>query len=401
MSNRITQVLINFLKKNYLFVIGLGLMTFHLYKIIEFSSFIYHETDARWWLPLIEEKTSGLSWHKVLEFVFTPTAWGYPHVYVKLQPFLISKFIGYTSTDFIIVSLFFHMLTSLFLFYLCRQLKFDLVTSLISGVLHFSYFNHFHAYIYSIAFQHVLVAFFIISILYFYLKTNEIYANGGRYKHIYIFTLFLILISSFSRAPILIVPILIFFDIFMKYNKNERIKYYNLWLGSFFIYLLYQSFFLSYMGDDKLADIGLMYFTKLEFPFGFILLFSIGSALLFCGNIFIRISGKRRKLLIYMMFIGIALLMILTTRFYYFFVPFINFIQGFFIPINMEMASNSGVLYHKIKSDINVFFVLLTFFIIIKYYLLNRRDIRKIFFCLISLKLILDSLFIYHHSSLL
>ncbi len=378
-----------FIEKKILFFFAILICITHFFYIYEFSSFFYHEGDDRWWVPVIFERTKSLNFIQLLSFLFTNDAGGYSAPIHRIQPYLIIKLLGITNVDFTFASLLLHTTTSFFIFKLTKVLNFNYKISLFSSVIHFTFFNHFHAYIHAISFQHQLFTFFLISILYFYFKTNKLKEEKGKFEKFYIVTLFMMLLSCLSRNTIIIIPILIYLNIFNDKNLEESKKKFFLWLPSFIIYAVLCGYFISINGEDQIWIFNYVDFLKFKFPFNFLIITSIFSLTILVSYYLIKSRNIKKFIQIRFLILFLFFLTIYLIGLENLLSPLISFTNGFFLPFSLEMSTRSGFWSHRLPTDFQFLYIATAFLIIFIYINKNKNDLFNKFFIWAFLYLVL------------
>jgi len=244
------------------------------------------EYDLLWFIPQVMGQIYNLSFTRLVGYFLDPLPIYSCSVPLKIYSYFAIKFLGSLSANFIIISLIVHFSCSALIFSLSKKLGLGERIGFFSALTYLTLFAHFHAYMWPMAFQHLIVVFFILLGLNLFLKTNLLYENGKRIVFSYAATLLVGLLSSFCRASVFILPAMILAHIlFCSKNKSEMIAKYAYWLPLFIIYSVYPLIVFSF-GDPVLF----MFFSKANLPvlLKFLIMFSFVLLILFIIKILLN-----------------------------------------------------------------------------------------------------------------
>ena len=204
------------------------------------------EEDLLWFVPAVARQTEGLSILKLINYFFASLPTWYASPALKIYTFAALRLFGPLAQYFIFISIMVHFLCSALLFLLCRNLGLNSRISFLSALMYLVLFAHFHAYMWPMAFQHLIVVFFILAGLVLYLKTIKRINQGRNYRPFFIAAIAVNLVASFCSFSILILPLIILTHIlFCARGNKERIRQYDMWLPVFIIYTIWPLFALA------------------------------------------------------------------------------------------------------------------------------------------------------------
>lgn len=409
-SLNIKKNLIIIYASTYIFLSILFLIT--LYKPIINTFF---EDDLLWFIPIFSFKIS-LSFLNKLYFIFAPNVSSLTLPLWKMCVFSILSLFGPQAKYFIFVSLLFHFINSGLVFLLGKKIGFDKRACFFSMLMYLTLYVHYQAYIWPAAFQHLVVTFFILLVLYFYLKTNELINNNGRYRSLYyILTLVLGLLASLTRGSILILPVLILSHIiFSAKDGEERIKKYDLWLPLLVISLVYPLLAIVFGSEDSLP-VSIRFYKSLHFITGLnpwlkfalsIVLITVLSLIfprfILCIYQKIQVKFKKTQKLEKILRWSIVLIIALSAVFFLLRVLkdmvvfaglgqfikgipiFICILSSFISPLLLSLNSNNIFERNVINLNVDICYALLAF-LVIALFLKYFRHRNKITLILLSL----------------
>lgn len=333
----------------------------------------FFENDLLWLIPTITRETAELQGLQLISYFLDPLPawWGVPTI--KLYTFLVFNIFGPLAKHFIFISLLFHFGCSALLFLLARKFGLSLRVSFLSALSYLTMFAHFHVYMWPMAFQHLIVIFFILLVLNFYLKTVRQIENNEKYHFFYSLTLLFNLMASFCRVSILILPAMIIAHILI-YSKGGqmRIKSFNLWLPLFLAYLFYPIITFSF-GDPRL----LRFLYKIQVPVfvKFLTMFGLSISFLFLIRILLAIPLrpsyiKRLKWIspLFLFFIFLILIIMGGAKRllipYNFLSPFMGVLAAFIQPLQCVLSSDSARPYHLLPLQFDAFVFMLAMLLI-------------------------------------
>lgn len=373
------------------------------------------EHDLLWFIPTVAREIEGLSFLELINYFFSPVPLFFESPSLDIYAFSILTFLGPMAKNFIFVSIFFHFCCSILLFLVTKKLGLSSRISFLSALMYLTLFAHFHAYMWPMAFMHLIVVFFILLGLNFYLKTDRLINSGGNYRLNFVLTLLINLIASFCRVSVLILPGMIITHILLCAKDNkDRIKKYNIWLPLFIIYLIYPLFVLI-VGDHRIRNLfwSLMPFTannvpfdinKISIPVKFSILFLLGVASLFIFRAVLVMyqKYKLKKVLKWTMITAVIAVWALLIKLggarrllipYNIIVPFAGILASFLQPLKNALLVNSGSQYYLIPLQLSVFNFLLSFLILgafVKKFVFKHKQLM-----ILAIFYIGDSIYLY------
>lgn len=230
----------NKLKKQslgYIFVFVLFTVLFFLsigYRI----EHTYLEDDSLWLMPEVEQIHGRHDVGGVIQSFFDAEMGFTDGVFASV--FL--KVFNYQFPLYTLSAVFLHLLTAILIFYLCWQgFRLSKLTSFFSALIYLSFYGHTHSYLWPLAAHHLVIVFFSVLYLLLYLKIDQAFEAGRSFKREYIVILLLLLIASWQRISILIIPLSIFVHILFTSDKDKIVPKFDLWMPVFFIFPTYQA----------------------------------------------------------------------------------------------------------------------------------------------------------------
>lgn len=381
----------------YIFLSGVFLKLFYAQIV---KSFLEH--DFLEMIPATVIETEGLSFIRLVSYLLSPFPFWFAIPPLKMYTFFLLSLFGPLAKYFIFVSILFHFCCSLLLFIVSKKLGLGSRTSFLSSLMYLTLFAHFHTYMWPVAFQHLIVVFFILLGLLFYLKTDRLISSGDNYRLSFILTLLINSVASFCRLSIFILPAMIFTHIlFCSKDDKDRIKKYDIWLPLFMIYLIYPLVVLvtgdprvkglcqplfPLVTDNKMFQ---MFIYKINNLTIFSILFLVGLSFLFSVRAMLVMYQRYnlRKILrwtsITMSIVAMVILIILgglkrLLILYNIMVPFVGILASFLYPLQNALLIDSARGYYFIPLQLSVFNFLLTFLILglfIKNFGLQHRQL--------------------------
>ncbi|MDO8748065.1 MAG: hypothetical protein Q7J72_02985 [Candidatus Omnitrophota bacterium] len=359
------------------------------------------EQDLLWFIPVLFRDTEGFSLVKLAWYVLNPLHLWFEIPDVKIYTLVTLFLFGPLAKSFIYLAMLFHISCSILLYFLAKNLGLNSRVSFLSSLMYLMLFAHFHAYMWPMAFQHLIVVFFILSGLIFYLKTNNLISSQQKYHGFFFLTLLVALLSSFCRLSILILPAMIMTHILVcSKDRKDMLRKYDIWLPLFFIYLFYPllrivsgdvrfgSFLRPVFSILNSKGITFINFGNNNLIINFFILLSIGILFIFLLRLFLRhqkrpmLSDRAKLLFLTTVFLAV-MLAIASGNFgkilipYNFIVPFMGMLNSFLFPLQSAMSIDSFRPYHFIPAGFSVFSILLFLFmafIFAKAYILKQRQ---------------------------
>lgn len=345
----------------------------------------FQEQDFLWFIPGVLGEIKGISLVQLFGYFLRPWPvwWGVPSLKIYIT-FIISVF-GPLARNFIFTSLLFHVISSVLMFILIRQMRLGARIGFLAACFYLTFFAQFHTYMWPAAFQHLVVVFFILLIMNLYLKTDSLLSSGLKYRRWFVLTLAVNLFASICRPSILILPAIILSHIILSAkNESDRLKKYNIWLPLFFMYLLYPLFIFA-IGDPRVF----MFFARFDIPvlFKFLIMFSLGVVFLIVLRLFLSFKKVNFKA------IGLALagfgafgfLILLfisgLNKFlipYNLLLPFVGSISSFLHPLESALRFDSARPYYFLPFQLDAFnfmVALVILAIFIKKFIGNNREL--------------------------
>ncbi|MBU2541487.1 MAG: hypothetical protein KJ593_06270 [Candidatus Omnitrophica bacterium] len=372
--NRVSKLSqINTIRLIYICV-GIFLSALFIKVIYSHAINTFFEEDLLWLLPTVAQEAKNLSVFQLIRFFFSQLPIEQASASLKIYSFIIMSLFGPLARYFIFVSVLFHFACSILLFFVCKKLGLNSKISFFSALVYLTLFAHFHAYMWPMAFQHLIVVFFILFVLNFYLRTDELISSNKKYRSYYILTLIFNLVASFSRASIFILPAMIMTHIlFCSKNHDERIRKYDIWLPLFATYLIYPLVTFAF-GETRLF----MFFHNVNIPIftKYLIMFFSGAFCLFTLRVILRLPQfnhfiKKLKWLSIIALFVLALLLIAmggAKRLlipYNFLVPFLGILASFIHPLTNVFLIDSVRTYHFIPFQLDSYSLILGILIII------------------------------------
>ena len=368
----------------YLFIYSLMsiLLLGLLYSYIK-NSFL--ENDLLWFIPGLLRSTQGKSAYELIYYLLSPKPIWFV-ITLKTYAFPVLYLFGAFAKYFISISIIFHFVNSTLLYLVSRRLGLNIRISFFSSLMYLTLFAHFHAYLWPMAFQHLLIIFFFLCGLFLYLETDRRRQELRRYRSLFILTLLINFAASFCRVSILILPISILAHILLSSRDlNQRLNRYNFWMPLFCIYLIWPLIFLI-VGDVALQGLsrpinllfqnyglGGIWSGKFSSPLKFLLFFSLGLSFLFIFKKMLVVFNRHAKffkisLIIFFAVLAVVLFIIggpkrLLVPFNMI-APFTGILASFLEPLSNSLLIDSSLPYHFIPLQVNAFYLLLSLLIL-------------------------------------
>jgi len=253
---------------------------------------ISFEEDLLWFIPAVFRAIRDMSPLGIAKFILDPAPALYGPAVLKAYTVLCLNLFGPSPSGFVSVSLLFHAFGSFLLFSLCRNMGLGWRKSTFSAIIFLGLYIHFGAYIWPMAFQHLVTVFFMLLVLSLYLKTGTIMDGRRDGRAYYAMTIAANLAASFARASILMLPVLLLFHIAVSSRGGEeRARKFRLWSPLFITYLVYPLFALVYGGDDRMN----IYLAGGRSALSYALFFAAGLAALILTGPALRLQWEKKS----------------------------------------------------------------------------------------------------------
>ncbi|UCB56927.1 MAG: hypothetical protein JSV30_06965 [Candidatus Omnitrophota bacterium] len=384
-----------------LIYISIGVFLSALFIKILYSQIInsFFEEDLLWFVLRVVQDTEGLSGIKLIGYFLSPSPVWLLIVWQKVYTFFILSLFGPLVKNFIFVSILFHFGCSILLFLVSKKLNLSSRISFFTALMYFTLFAHYRAYMWPMAFMHLIIVFFILLTLNFYLKTDSLISRGQNYRGFFILTLLISIFASFCRLTILILPAMVITHIlFCSKDNEERVRKFDIWLPLFIIFLIYPLVIIA-AGDLRLRALFRplvnsviapdMLMDKINMPIRFSILFLLGLSVLFTFRIMLAIYQRYnlRRVFKWIVAGAAVALAILLIAFggpkrllipYNFTAPFIGILASFMHPLQNALLIDSARPYHYIPLQLDVFnFILglLIIFIFIRKFIFKNKSL--------------------------
>ncbi|NQT46485.1 MAG: hypothetical protein HQ593_03260 [Candidatus Omnitrophica bacterium] len=346
------------------------------------------EVDLLWFIPTVFREIEGLSWVKLIAYIFRLSNTWVDVLMLKAYAVFTLLLFGPLAKDFVFVSIFFHFCCSVLISLISKKLGLGSRVSFLSGMMYLTLFTHFASYTWPMDFQHLILVFFILLGFDFYLRVNRRIDDGGNYRLLFASFLLVNLIASFCRATILILPAMILTHILICAKDNrERIRRYNIFIPLFMVYMIYPVITLV-AGDLRFKNIFNMYgslfvnsgtsptsFYDLSTLTKFSIAFSLGVLSLFIFRAVLVMRDKHNfgKALKWISIIGAAFLAVILIKSggfrrllipYNLLVPFAGILASFLQPIKNALLINPARPYHFVPLQISPLTLLLSVLVI-------------------------------------
>lgn len=367
----------------------------------------FFDQDLLWFVPAVLRSTKGLSFGELIGYFLNPFPLQHAMPILKIYTYFILSLFCSLAKYFISVSIIFHFANSFLLFLLGKNLGLNSRISFLSSLMYLTIFAHFHAYMWPMVFMHLATIFFILLVLIFYLKTDNLIGNNLKFRRFYILTLCINFFAPLCRLSILSLPVMILTHIlFCSKDKEQRLRKYKIWMPLFATYLIYPLLLIS-CGEFRfkallgplIAKFGFVFKNTLLYSFfaninivtKFFILFLIGLCFLYAFKILLVIhsnfSLKKSRVFKRAFIIMIALACIILIidggpkRLmipYNTFAPFVGTVSTFLEPLDNAMFIDSTRANYSIPLQLNVFNFLLAFFILflfLKNFLFKQKQL--------------------------
>ncbi len=201
-------------------------------------SHTYLEDDLLWLVPVVVKIVHAHPLPEILRLFHTYELTLFDGAYFSfLHALFGDRFWCYTA-----VSLVMHFANAGMLFILLsRGIGLSLPCAAAAGVIYFTFYGHFHVYLWPMAAHHLVVIFFIMAVLLGYLKTEQCRQENQPWGKTYALTLLLCLAGSVTRFSILIIPVILVGHIVLRsQTRRDLLERYRLWLPAIVLVSVYQ-----------------------------------------------------------------------------------------------------------------------------------------------------------------
>lgn len=333
------------------------------------------EGDLAWMIPAVLDRAEGRTFWELVCLIFSS---GPPRVvfpFMKANLILLSAFQLHTR-NLVLIGMLLHGLNALLLYGLSRELGFQRRVGFLSGLVYFTLFIPFHAYLWPTAMSYHLDPLFITLVtLCLFFATERADRSGGRGSRIlYSLTVAAAVLASVGRGSIIAV-LIIFADIFSGSVDGREVRLrYERWIPLFFLSALHPLHTLVSSGEwhcnaliralmDGVGRSPVPYSIKL------IGLFALWAGFLTGLRGWLRFSERRALLvarpLLWVGAGGAILLLALFDRrqilfFYNAMVPLATVFSSFLQPLHSAMALDSSQPFYFMQPQTEVSMLLLT-----------------------------------------
>lgn len=338
------------------------------------------EQDLLWFVPTVLREVKALPPGRLLLYLLRPWPAWFEVASLKIYVFSALSLFGPMAKYLIYTSILVHFMNSALLYKLGRQFGFSYRAAFLACVMYLSYFAHFHAYMWPMAFQHLLVIFFILLGLNLYCKVETIASGSGDYRRWFIAAFAVNCLASLCRISILALPLVMFTDILISSKSDkDRVIRFDRWLPVFMIYLAY-ALFTAVVGDTRVqalmrpfSFLSGIYCWSAAVKYAVVLslcllvLFGLRKLLWLYQQKYVKIMFRRLFIAAAVfcfiaLFIGGGAKRLLMP--YNIFAPFVGGLASFLDPLNNALSMNSTRPYFFIPLQITVFYIFFSVVII-------------------------------------
>lgn len=338
--------------------------------------------DLLWFIPNFVWQTQNLHAFALIKYLLTPSLW-FMDPMTKTYFFACLSLFGLQAKYFMAVALCVHVCNALLFYFFCRRAGLSFQVAYFSALSMLFFFAQFHAYLWPMAFQHVIIVFFVLLGLNLYLKTDGLIVRNQKITVYWSLSLFVNLLASFCRFNVIILPIMMLTHIlFCSSDDSQKIRKLKIWLPIIAVYLGNPLFSLVYVGDNRAN----LYFASHSY---WVLLFCGITALTagfygFKGYVKLK-EGLPKNFERYFLLAG-ALLVgggILYVRHfsnsffaigYSLFAPFIACFKSFLEPLQTAQSLMSAVAYYLIPVHASIVSSLLVALCILYFILVSLKE---------------------------
>lgn len=229
-------------------VVFLGLFYRSLQPEIAGSVF---EQDLLWYVPNFVWQTQGLLGFALIKYLLAPSLW-YMDPVTKIYFWICHALFGVQVKYYITTTLLIHLCNALLVYQLCRVVKLSFRISYLSALTTLFFFAQFHAYMWPMAFQHIIVVFFILLGFTLYLKTDDLIITNRRFSGYWTLCLLVNIAASFCRFNIIILPVMMLTHLlFCSSDDSQKIRKLKIWLPIVAVYLGNPLYSLFGAGDNR------------------------------------------------------------------------------------------------------------------------------------------------------
>ncbi len=209
-------------------------------------------------MPNFVWQTRDLTPLGFIKYIFSPLWWFFDPISAAYF-FVCLHFFGLQVKYFIEVALWVHVCNAFLFYLLCRRAKLSFQVGFFSALSMLFFFAQLHATLWPMAFQHLIIVFFVLLGLNLYLKTDDLMVRDQKFRTYWLLSFFVNLLASFCRFNVVALPIMMLVHIFFcSIDDSQKIKKLKVWLPVVAIYLGHPFFRLFHAGDDRLG----FYFTS-------------------------------------------------------------------------------------------------------------------------------------------
>jgi hypothetical protein len=359
----------------------------------------FFELDLAWFVPGVLREARGLGILEGFGYLLRLFPQYFASPTLKVYTIFSAWLFAPLAKNFIFVSIVFHFGCSGLLYLLSKNLGFNARISFFSSIMYLTLFAHFHAYMWPMAFHHLVAVFFILLGLNLYLRTDRLISSRKRWGLSYACSLAVSGLAALCSFSVLILPAIVMSHIlFCSRGHDDRIRKYNIWFPLFIIYPL-RHFMTFLAGEVRIVSvfnkfmpfIGNADFATIPLKALFMLVLVLIALLIFRQFLIAYKKDYIRRIFKWAAIMGIAAVIFILIILggvkrlfipYNMAVPFEGILMSFLDPIKDALSMDSAHAYYFIPLQISVFGFLLSFFIVtafIKNYISKQRNIILLF----------------------
>jgi len=180
----------------------------------------YLEDDLLWAIPLVNTLSQTETWGNLFSLFHAGELTLFDGAYF----IVLKKLFGFNFPAYAAMGVAVQFINSILLFLLLsRRMKCSFSASMCAAVLYLTFYGHFHAYLWPMAFHHLIIVTFFLVIIYFYLKTNECADAKGDHRGSFYWVLGFSLLAVPMRLSIVLLPLMMAGHLVWTMGNTDRL----------------------------------------------------------------------------------------------------------------------------------------------------------------------------------
>lgn len=331
------------------------------------------EQDLVWFFPSLIHQFKDQSLLDSFLLIIQPSLW-YGDPLYKLYFWVGYKIFGAHSEGFVFIAVWLHIINAIVLERILHALQLPKMVCLYAALIYLSFFGHFHAYLWPMAFQHLSIVFFILIGFKAYQSFSTAIEQKTPLRKTRILMFIVHFFASLCRVNIVLLPFIMGTHLFFcSASKEDFLKKYNRCFPFFLLYLGQPLASLFFAGDNRLG----ISFSPSLYP----VFVCSGLAFLLGFRFLVQYAKIRMLYGMFWAFLGIGIMgywIHHPSLLYAFWIPWIGCLQSFLEPLSVVKTMASTIAYHKLPIDISLgyfFFSAFLLLIFIKLYICRWKSL--------------------------